>query len=143
MLIKYVIGGKNQDNKPLGNPTRLLHLRELSHRAQIIEDSTTFNRLSDAYTAFTNLSIIEVRRMRVLTALQGDWTITRISDGQTWQGTFTGDQFTIGPQTATVTVETSRSILITGLSIGNLFVDAININTLKSRDESYLLTRNL
>lgn len=106
------------------------------------EDSTRFNELSDAYTAFTNLSIIEVRRMRVLTALQGDWTVTKISNDNTWQGTFTGDQFTIGAQTGTVTVETSRSIKIVGLSIGDLYLDAIDQNTLKSRDETYLFTRN-
>ena len=106
------------------------------------EDSTRFNELSDAYTAFTGLAVTEVRRMRVLAALQGAWTVTRLSDQTTWQGEFINDEFSIGQQVGTVEVVSNQSIRITGLSIGDLYLDAINQNTLRSRNEEYLLTRN-
>lgn len=95
------------------------------------EDSTRFNELSDAYTAFTNLSIVEVRRMRVLGALQGDWTVKRISDGKEWQGTFQGEQFKIGNNIGVVTVETSISVKIVGLPVGDLYLTAKNKDVLR------------
>jgi len=104
------------------------------------EDSTRFNELSDAYTAFTGLAVTEVRRMRVLATLQGAWTVTR--GGQQWQGRFVNDKFRIGQQEGLVEIITNKSIRITGLPIGDLYLTAKNQNTLISKEGAIRFSRN-